>query len=249
MNYKKIRKDALKKISNPNQKIAAYFKGNEHFAFLQNLPAQIMYTQFCLYIQEICQKHFNYEDIKILDWGCGHGQCSLILKDLGLSVQAADVEKRPILENSDIPFKLLEHEFILPYPDNSFDVVTSFGVLEHVQNEPESLKEIFRILKPGGLFFCFNLPYFYSYGQRLAHLRGNYYHDRLYLESTIKKMAEQNNFDLLDFWHLGLFPKNTVNYGNFSKDLERIDQFLTRNTPLKYFATSLNFLGMKKINL
>jgi hypothetical protein len=39
-----------------------------------------------------------------------------------------------------------------------------------------SLKEIRRVLKPGGLFyFCF-LPYWLTQIQRLAHWRGSHYH-------------------------------------------------------------------------
>lgn len=246
MNYKYIRKKTLKKIISPDQEILSYLNDDKQFDFLKNTSTQIMYTQFCVYIQAICGQHFNDKNIKVLDWGCGYGQCSFILKNLGLSVHAVDIESRPILEKSDIPFQKLEHEFKLSFPDNSFEVVVSFGVLEHVSNETESLKEIYRILKPGGLFFCFNLPYFYSYGQKLAHLRGNYYHDRLYLESMIKEIAKKNNFELLDYWHLGFFPKNTVNYYGLTKFVEKVDQFLTRNTPLRYLATSLNFLGMKK---
>lgn len=41
----------------------------------------------------------------------------------------------------------------LPYPDRSFDVVTSIHVVEHVQDMPFYMHEIFRVLKPGGLLF------------------------------------------------------------------------------------------------
>lgn len=246
MNYKKIRKKTLKKISQPDQEIITYLTNDPQFDFLKNQATQIMYHQFGFYIKAVCKEHFTNKEIKILDWGCGHGQCSFILKNLGLAVEAADVDERPILKNKGITFTRLTHEFKLPFSDDSFEAITSFGVLEHVPNEPESLKEIYRVLKPGGLFFCFNLPYFYSYGQRLAHLRDNYYHDRLYLESKIKKILKQSGYELLDYWHLGLLPKNTINYHGLTKSLEKIDQFLTRNTPLKYLATSLNFLAIKK---
>ncbi|WP_375583640.1 class I SAM-dependent methyltransferase [Cyclobacterium xiamenense] len=38
----------------------------------------------------------------------------------------------------------------IPFPDNSFDVVFSNHVLEHVENDIEACKEINRVLKPGG---------------------------------------------------------------------------------------------------
>jgi 2-polyprenyl-6-hydroxyphenyl methylase/3-demethylubiquinone-9 3-methyltransferase len=41
----------------------------------------------------------------------------------------------------------------LPYADNSFDAVFCCDVLEHVQDLPEVISEISRVLKPNGIFF------------------------------------------------------------------------------------------------
>jgi ubiquinone/menaquinone biosynthesis C-methylase UbiE len=60
------------------------------------------------------------------------------------------------------------------------------GVLEHVPNDQASLSEIVRVLKPDGLFFCFFLPTTLSWTQKVAHMRGNDYHDRLYDEKMVK---------------------------------------------------------------
>ena len=49
-----------------------------------------------------------------------------------------------------VEFKVCSHTEI-PYPDESFDVVLSHDVLEHVQDPRLSLAEIRRVLRPGGL--------------------------------------------------------------------------------------------------
>ncbi len=38
----------------------------------------------------------------------------------------------------------------LPFNDNSFDLIYSWGVLHHTPNTPQAIKEIFRLLRPGG---------------------------------------------------------------------------------------------------
>ena len=39
-------------------------------------------------------------------------------------------------------------------PDNAFDCVVSFQVIEHIKNDDLFVKEIQRVLKPGGIFLC-----------------------------------------------------------------------------------------------
>lgn len=40
----------------------------------------------------------------------------------------------------------------LPFKDNFFDVVFSFGTIEHIREQTKACCEAFRVLKPGGLF-------------------------------------------------------------------------------------------------
>ncbi len=63
----------------------------------------------------------------------------------------------------------------LPFPTNSFDLVLSHEVLEHVQDDQATINEIVRILKPGGrlVLFCPNRGYpFETHG---VYWRGKYH--------------------------------------------------------------------------
>jgi ubiquinone/menaquinone biosynthesis C-methylase UbiE len=132
----------------------------------------------------------------------------------------------------------------MPYDDATFDVLLSFGVLEHVPNDRASLCEIARVLKPGGLFFCFFLPTELSWTQKVARWRGNGYHDRLYSEGIVRKMLTGTGLELMDLWYRQLLPKNTVRYPSF-RFFEKMDQLATEYTPLRYFATHVEFVSVK----
>lgn len=56
----------------------------------------------------------------------------------------------------------------IPWPDESFDAILSFDVLEHVRNVSETLAECWRVLRPGGHL----LVVFPSYFQPLEHHLG-----------------------------------------------------------------------------
>ncbi|MFY9556309.1 MAG: class I SAM-dependent methyltransferase [Blastocatellia bacterium] len=58
---------------------------------------------------------------------------------------------------------------MVPFEDNSFDAVLCYDVFEHVQDPEKTLAEVYRVLKPGGLFLTVFPPYFHPKG---AHLDG-----------------------------------------------------------------------------
>ncbi|AFY58760.1 methylase involved in ubiquinone/menaquinone biosynthesis [Rivularia sp. PCC 7116] len=238
-----------------NQQIVNLTLNVDSHAFLRNPASQNVYLYLTSYVKAFCEYWFDksLDELQILDWGCGKGHISYLMQEMGAQIIACDVhgaddssfnQTTPILEKSSINIIPLEHSYELPFKDTSFDVVLSFGVLEHVPNHLASLQEIKRILKPSGLFFCFFLPYYLSWTQRLAHLRGDYYHDRLYSKNTVKKLAEQSKLELLDIWHRQLLPKNSISYGNYHT-FEFIDQWLTEHTLLKYTATNIEFVASK----
>ncbi|GBF81741.1 methyltransferase [Aphanothece sacrum FPU1] len=86
----------------------------------------------------------------LLDIGCGTS--ATFLKTMSPYIkQGFGVDFK--VENarfSNIETTQLEFNEKLPFQDSSFDVVTMLAVLEHIENEDKILKEIKRILIPGG---------------------------------------------------------------------------------------------------
>jgi len=94
---------------------------------------------------------------RVLDVGCGAGQVAKAVKRErpDLAVSACDVSRAAIAAASASPegvdFRLALAER-LPYDDAEFDFVWIFDVLEHVEGPEAVLREMARVLKPGGGF-------------------------------------------------------------------------------------------------
>lgn len=226
-------------------------------SFLANPSGQYPYIYLTRFVKAVSERHFGrpFCDIYILDWGCGKGHVSKLIQDLGAKhLSSCDIlsdrgdstfgQEVPIIKQFSIPVKALQHEYVLPYDSASFDAVLSVGVLEHVANERASLAEIARVLKPRGLFFCFFLPARLSWTQQIGRWLKDNYHDRLYTEGRVREMLGAAGMELLDIWYRQLLPKNSLHYPNF-RLFERIDQFIAGSTPLRYFATNIEFVSVK----
>ena len=87
---------------------------------------------------------------KVLDLGCGNGDYSKRLKNLGFQVLAADLDEKRFRYSGDISFKKCDITRELPFEDNSFDFCLLLEVIEHLRNPYLVMSELGRILKPKG---------------------------------------------------------------------------------------------------
>jgi 2-polyprenyl-3-methyl-5-hydroxy-6-metoxy-1,4-benzoquinol methylase len=90
---------------------------------------------------------------RLLDVGTGFGFFLSEMKNEGWDVIGVEVSKKAMDYAKDI-LGLTIHPGPLEktnFPDNHFDVITGFYVIEHLPNPIVFLKECYRILKPGGL--------------------------------------------------------------------------------------------------
>lgn len=99
---------------------------------------------------------------KILDFGCGVGGWIGLLSGMFRDARISGVDISPTaIEKAKKRYP--EGEFSVfngvktPYPDNTFDLIFSFHVLEHVENIDESIAEICRVLRKGG-YACIIFP-------------------------------------------------------------------------------------------
>lgn len=89
----------------------------------------------------------------LLELGCGEGRGVELLAPLADSYIGIDKIKA-IIDN--LAQKFPDHKFQskvfppFPFEDNSFDTIITFQVIEHVKDDEGFVKEIHRVLKPGG---------------------------------------------------------------------------------------------------
>lgn len=121
---------------------------------------------------------------RILDVGCGDG-----ITDLGIALycepeQLVGIDPfggfgrlREVMRENHIPddafppcLSFATHDAnALPYPDDSFDVVLSWGSLEHIAGGHfQAMREIKRVLRDGGLFFAHPGLYYSADGHHLG---------------------------------------------------------------------------------
>ena len=186
----------------------------------------------------------------VLDWGTGTGHFSLFLLEQKFKVTGFSIEKHFALADhllSKFPDKYLsvsdpKSVKNLPFSDNSFDIVTSIGVLKHVRetggDETGSLSEIERILKPGGLFICYHLPNKYSWIESIVkHLPQKYNHQYKYSRRDVFKLFKQVNLEIQDTKRYGLFP--SLIFWGFSNNLIVTNFY---NLSDKIFSSVFNLL-------
>ena len=110
-------------------------------------------------LREVLWRHLpSPNDLTILDLGCGPGGNIKLLAEFG-EVTGLDVSEEALRFARKYNFAklILGDGKNLPFRDNSYDLVTSLDVLEHLHDDQKAIKEVFRVLRPGG-FFLISVP-------------------------------------------------------------------------------------------
>lgn len=140
---------------------------------------------------------------KILDIGCGTGEMLVLFKELGWDTYGIDINKKGIRNAKARGLKHLRvgtYKNVDIYPDNSFDCIRLYHVIEHLDDPSLCLRILYKKLKRGGeLLLCtpnFNNPIqkiFGTYSPILDAPRHLY----LFTPHTLAKIAKRYKFVVL----------------------------------------------------
>jgi len=165
----------------------------------------------------------DFSNKKVLDIGCGNGVTLFLLKKIfnidgvgvDISSHVIDNLNKKIQDNSFV-FLLGDHRNLNSIKDNQFDIVLSFGVIEHFEEYCLALAESRRVLKPEGTLILIQ-PHLCSFGVL----------QKYFLQVFKKwKFGKQKDFS---FWYYRSILKKTgfKNVKFFTK-IPYKDMFITR---------------------
>ena len=94
-----------------------------------------------------------------LELGTGGGQNAIKYAELGLHVHGVDSSEELLktadkltLPGSNLKFSNVDLNVRMPFEDDSFDLVVVVGTLQYLLEPSACVKEVYRVLKPGGYF-------------------------------------------------------------------------------------------------
>lgn len=164
-------------------------------------------------------RQYASKDSKILDCGPGTGDFLSSLDENGfLSLYAVDVD------NYFSPkrlkgFRVADLSFDkIPWPDNFFNIVTAWQVIEHLENPHNFIREASRVLTSDG-YFIISMPNIQHIFNRIFFLR----------KGDMFRWHKKNN-------HIALFPKGVFEKSFFKYFMVAGKQFTDGEFPYRFLS-------------
>ena len=126
---------------------------------------------------------------RILDMGCGLGGFLPGLSEIGDHVVPSDISVESLAHCRERGFKdaVVSNGYTLPFATDSFDLVCLFDTIEHIPDDARIMREVARVLTPGGLVLI-SVPayqFLYANNDRVAQ------HHRRYDRGMLRAVIEQ----------------------------------------------------------
>ena len=203
----------------------------------------------------------------ILENGCGVGMYVEHLAPYGGKISGLEFDfERAAEAGQNSPRIINAAGEYLPFPAESFDLILSHEVIEHVQSDVDAIREMVRVLKPGGRAVIFVPNRWYPFETHGIYWRGKYhfgnklfinYLPRIFRDKLAPHVEVYTHRDMMNLFEgqpvkfiertviFGAYDNIIARLGGLGKILRAILQFLEK-TPLKVFGLS-HFWVVEKV--
>lgn len=191
---------------------------------------------------------------RVLENGCGVGMYVEHMLPYGGQIIGLEYDfERAVGAGARSPNILNAAGELLPLPSDGFDLVLSHEVLEHVQDDAQAVREMVRVLRPGGRIMLFVPNRGYPFETHGIYWRGNYYfgnkpfvnylprvwrnklapHVKVYTKQDLTKLFNSLPVKFIERTVIfGAYDNIIARFGVFGKVLRGVLQFLEK-TPIK----------------
>ncbi|MDQ7908851.1 bifunctional glycosyltransferase/class I SAM-dependent methyltransferase [Phytohabitans sp. ZYX-F-186] len=179
---------------------------------------------------------------RVLDVGCSGGRLAEFVRAAGHHVTGIDYIEVPSVRERTDAFHQVDLQYGIPEEvGTGFDVVIAGDIIEHVARPGAALREMRRVLRPGGQILL-SVPNFGHWYPRTRTTLGMFGYDRrgilddthlrFFTRSTLRRLVRQSGLDILEERTTGL-PLGVVSEmdGRRLRLLRRVDRGLVKLRP------------------
>jgi len=136
--------------------------------------------------------------LKVLDFGCGEGQCAFVSTDYGTSLSVGyDIDKNDLWSNYQKPNLLMTTEWDQVVASGPYDTVILFDVIDHLKSESPELVmgKIHNVLKTGGKVYMRCHPWTSRHATHLYHDLNKAFVHLVFSKEELLELVPKSEFE------------------------------------------------------
>jgi 2-polyprenyl-3-methyl-5-hydroxy-6-metoxy-1,4-benzoquinol methylase len=138
---------------------------------------------------------------KVLDLSCGGGDTARMLAEKGFAVVVTEYAYPPFMGDGILRVGGVDLNEYLPFKTAAFDAVNLIEVIEHIEHQPQLIREIARVLKHNGVVII-STPNVLNVLSRLRFLFTGFVRGRVRPVHYTRKPGRAPNIYLIHFYEL-----------------------------------------------
>jgi SAM-dependent methyltransferase len=197
---------------------------------------------------------------RVLEVGCGYGWISRAIWDAAkVEWVGVDRSMEMVQQLRGGPSEQAGNSSVvdatsLPFRDDCFDKVLCTGVLMHIAQDTHAVREMIRVLRPGGLLLCsFNNALSpFSLAVRVWNLRKKGFVQKFRLPGSVRRTLREYGVETSDVAGDGIISTVPISAGGFSippvfafRSVREIDEWAVERLP--WLAYEVWFSGTKSV--